>query len=274
MILQPTPDALPHMFLRGFRAPPGGTGDIPDPVAEEVGVFIARQVIGTDGLPRDPGEVLSEDQAFAPPPPNAPVPPPRVEAELATMKPEIDVVIVDDLANFMLQPDIDDPDVAELIVAQPFGQVRINTGAGFGPAIPRHFGWWPRAITPRKELAGRDGPASDLSALAAFDASLFKLPRNYRNRFNNGNPVAGVTSLAAGNAVRFEPGGPGQFTATIPPGPVLKVSEKAAPLNPPLNLVPRVDTVVFDRAAATITFVWRAVFPWEARYETATLEIA
>lgn len=38
-------------------------------------------------------------------------------------------------------------------------------------------------------------------------------------------------------------------------------------------MVPRVDTVVMDRGAATFTLVWRAVLPWEDRYASATLRV-
>ena len=47
----------------------------------------------------------------------------------------------------------------------------------------------------------------------------------------------------------------------------------AQPLDPPLTLTPRVDTVVMDRRPATFTFIWRATFLWEPRFETATLEV-
>lgn len=270
MILKPGPDPLPHMFLKGFRAPVGGTDNI-SPVGEEVGVFVARQVIGIDGQPRVPGDVLDADEPFVPP--DKPEGPFRFESELATAKPELDVVIVDDLDNFLNAADIANPDVANIIVGKLFGDVRIDTGGGFGPAIGRHLGWWPRGETPRKELAGRATPAGDAAALESFDAQQFKLPARYFNAFNAGNPVAGQAPLSTGDRLRFEPDVGSAFEATIPAGPDLAVSQDDEPLDPPLVLSPQVDTVVFDRTAASLTFVWRAVFPWQARYETATLEV-
>lgn len=271
MILDSDPDALPHMFLRGFRAPPGGTAD-PDPVAEEVGVFVARQVIGFDGLPRDPGEeVLSEDLPFAPP--DKPEGPFRYEAELATAKPELDVVAVDDLANFMSNAEINADDAADIVVTRAFGDVRIDRGAGFGAPIARNYGWLPRGKSPRLDKAGRAGPASDPASLEGFDANQFELPAKYFNEFNSGNPVPGQLPLSPGNRLRFEYPGPPTTDVVIPAAPTLTVTQDGAPLDPPLSLVPQVDTVVFDKAAASVTLVWRATFPWEARYEAATLKV-
>lgn len=289
MILEPGPDALPHMFLRGFRAPPGGTADN-NPVAEEVGVFVARQVIGTDGQARDPGDLLSEDTPFDPP--KSKTGPFRLEAELATTKPELDVVIVDDLDDILTIADFNsiglngpadlnglaDPemlnDLAGLLVTKSFGFVRIDSGSGFGAAIARNYGWSPRASLPRKGLAGRAGPASDPAALAKFDAKLFKLPARYFNEFNAGNAVPGGSPLAPGNRLRFEAGGPNPPVVTVPAGPSLSVTQNDKPLDPSLELTPKVDTVVFDRADGSFTLVWRAVFPWETRYESATLAVA
>lgn len=270
MILKPGPDPLPHMFLKGFRAPVGGT-DNASPVGEEVGVFIARQVIGIGGQPLAPGDVLDTDKPFDPP--NKPEGPFRFESELATTKPELDVVIVDELASFLNAAELADPDIADIIVAKPFGGLRIDTGAGFGPPIGRHLGWWPRGASPRKDLAGRAGPAGDPAALESFDAHQFELPAKYFNAFNAGNPVPGQPPLSTGDRLRFEPGAGSAFEATIPAGPELAVSQDGEPLDPPLVLSPRVDTVVLDRADGSLTFVWRAVFPWQARYETATLEV-
>lgn len=269
MILEPISDA--HMFLRGFRAPASGTDNV-NPVGEEVGVFIARQVFGVDGQPRAPGKVLDTDQPFDPAKPEGPF---RFESELATTKPELDVVIVDNLGNFLSGPEIADANVADIIVTKIFGDVRIDSGAGFGPLIGRHLGWWPRGSDPRKGLAGREtGPAGDPTALESFDAHQFKLPAMYFNAFNAGNSVPGQPPLVTGNRLRFEPGMGTAFEAAIPAGPVLAVSQDGEPLDPPLNLSPRVDTIVLDRADASLTFVWRAVFPWQARYETATLEVS
>jgi hypothetical protein len=55
---------------------------------------------------------------------------------------------------------------------------------------------------------------------------------------------------------------------------VLTVTQGGAPLDPTLTLEPLVDTVVLDRGAAEVLLLWRVTFPWEARFEDATLEIA
>ncbi|MGL4397979.1 MAG: hypothetical protein ACRCS9_15690 [Hyphomicrobium sp.] len=270
MILEPGPDALPHMFLKGFRAPPGGTAD-PNPVAEEVGVFVARQVIGTDGQPRAVEKVLDQDTPFDPP--NKPEGPFRFESDLATMKPELDVVIVHDLASILLPAELADPDIADIIVTKPFGNIRIDTGSGFGPVIARNYGWLPRTSMPRLDLAGRAGPDTDPASLEGFDANQFKLPAKYFNAFNAGNPVPGRPPLSPGHSLRFEDGGLNLIDIVVPAGPALAVSQDGEPLDPPLTLTPAVDTVIYDRADASVALVWRAVFQWEARYESATLEV-
>jgi hypothetical protein len=55
---------------------------------------------------------------------------------------------------------------------------------------------------------------------------------------------------------------------------VLAVTRDGAPLDPPLTLSPLADTVVIDRGAQQVLILWRATFPWDARYETATLEVS
>jgi hypothetical protein len=271
MILKPGPDALPHLFLKGFRAPAAGTGDTPNPMAEEVGVFVARQKLGFDGQPRDPGKVLDADLPFDPP--NKPEGPFRFEAEIPTTKPELDLVIVDDFAAFLTPLEQADPALSNIIVTKNAGSVSVDTGTGFGAAIPRQFGWQPRAFAPRLALAGREGDASDPASLTGFKPDQFKLPAKYFNAFNMGNPGSGVAALKPGDRVRYTDLSPASTDVTIPPGPVLAVSQDEAPLSPPLALTPRVDTVVFDKADQTVTLVWRAVFPWEARFDSATLEV-
>ena len=275
MILKPGPDALPHLFLKGFRAPAAGTGDTANPLAEEVGVFIARQKLGFDGQPRDPGKVLDADLPFDPP--NKPDGPFRFEAEIATTKPELDVVVVDDFAAFLTPLEQADPDLAKIIVTKNAGSVQVDTGTGFGAAIQRMFGWQPRAFAPRLALAGREGNLSDPASLTGFKPDLFKLPAKYFNAFNMGNPGSNVVSLKPGDLIHYKDLAPDPFTIDvtipIPIGPALTVTQDYQSLDPLLALTPRVDTVVFDKADQTVTLVWRAVFPWEARFDAATLEV-
>lgn len=271
MILKPGPDALPHLFLKGFRAPAGGTGDTANPVAEEVGVFVARQKLGFDGQSRDPGTVLDADLPFDPP--NKPDGPFRFEAEIATTKPELDVVVVDDFAAFLTPLEQTDADLANIIVTKNAGSVSVDTGTGYGVAIPRKFGWQPRAFAPRLALAGREGDASDPASLTGFKPDQFKLPAKYFNAFNLGNPGSGLAVLKSGDRVRYTNLVPAFTDVTIPAGPVLTATQDDQPLSPPLALAPRVDTVVFDKAEQSVTLVWRAIFPWEARFDAATLEV-
>lgn len=271
MILKPGPDALPHMFLKGYRAPAAGTGDTASPVAEEVGVFVARQKLGFDGQPRDPVKVLDADLPFAPP--DKPEGPFRFEAEIATTKPELDVVVVDDLAAFLAPAEQADPDVAQIIVTKNAGSVQVDTGSGFGAALPRHFGWLPRAFSPRLDRAGRPGPASDPASLEGLDQARFPLPAKYFNDFNTGNPGLGASPLKPGDRVRYTDLVPTSTEVTIPAGPALAATLNDQPLDPKLVLNPRVDTIVFDKAEQSVTLVWRAVFPWETRLADATLEV-
>jgi hypothetical protein len=53
----------------------------------------------------------------------------------------------------------------------------------------------------------------------------------------------------------------------------LALSRDGQPLAPPVTLQPLVDTVVMDREVGEVTFTWRAVFAWEDRLDSATLEI-
>ena len=67
---------------------------------------------------------------------------------------------------------------------------------------------------------------------------------------------------------------PETLRARVAEGVTLAVTLDGAPLDPPLALTPLVDTVVMDRAAQQFLFVWRVTFPWEARFEAATLEVS
>lgn len=270
MILKPGDDALPHMFLKGHRAPAGGTGDT-NPVAEQVGVFIARQRFGFDGQPRDPGKVLDADVPFNPP--NKPEGPFRFEAEIATTKPETDIVIVHRLAAFMSQAEIDSVDAPGLVVTRDAGWARIDTGSGFGPSISRKYGWLPRAYDPRLAFAGLAGDAADPTSLIGLDQARFPLPAKYFNAFNMGNPGMGAAPLRPGHRVRFIDLASTSVDVTIPVGPDLSVAIDEEPLDPPVMLDPRVDTLVFDQSDQSVTLVWRAVFPWEERFADATLEV-
>ena len=250
MILEPGPNARPHFFLVGWRAPSGGM--VAGAAAERVGVLVARDVIGFDGSALDAGDVLTSDQPFVATDSSGPF---RLEAEIVTAKPVPDVVVVHDKA------------ASEAAAA--FGSVRIDRGAGFGIAHARVFGWLPRGDNPRLPLAG------DPAALAAFDPAQDDLPEGYDNAFSNGAPLTGEAPFDAGNRLQFvDTTGPLVSTMlVIPPAPQLRATHDGQPVDPPLPLAPRVDTVVMDRAAATFTVVWRASFAWQDRLLSATLHV-
>ncbi|MDQ7777217.1 hypothetical protein [Paracoccus aminovorans] len=298
MIIEAAETALPHLFLRGFRAPVGQKvahvpGDPADPADDattfqEVGAFVARARLSFAGAALDPGEVATEDQPYDGAPAAGPF---RHEADIPVWKPDPDVVVVD--AITAIAAVVNDPALAPLppppwgdalaaeidavLVAAPFGTVEIDRGAGFGPAAALNFGWLPRGTPPRLALAG-DAATNDPWQLNKFKADQFKLPAGYDNAFLNGRPLAGQQAFAPGDRLRFTdttPAGPDVVTiVTIPAAPVLAVTQDGAALDPPLLLSPRADTVVMDRGAQEFLILWRATFPWDARYETATLEVS
>jgi hypothetical protein len=300
MIVDATDTALPHMFLRGFRAPVGQKvahlqGDPLDPeddavTFQEVGTFVARAVVDFSGDIDTESEVATEDVVYDNMPAAGPF---RYEADIPVWKPDLDVVIVDAIGNIsavVTDPTFPPPPAGEysdaeaavidgLMVAASFGTVAIRRGTGpldpFDAAIARNFGWLPRGSGGRLALAG-DAATNDPWQLNKFDAERFELPSGYDNAFQNGNPLPGEAGFSAGQALRFTDTTPvgGVRTLTIPPGPVLTVTEDGAPLDPPLDLAPLVDTVVMDRGAQQFLLIWRATFPWEARFESATLEVS
>lgn len=298
MIIQAADSALPHMFLRGFRAPVGQKvahvpGDPADPADdtttfEEVGTFVARSKLSFAGAAIAPGEVATEDLPYDGAPAAGPF---RYESDIPVWKPSPDVVAVDAITS--IASVVNDPSIAPLppppysdalaadidvvLVAAPFGTVEIDRGSGFGPASALNFGWLSRGVAPRLALAG-DAATNDPWQLNAFKADQFKLPAGYDNVFQNGRPLAGEQGFAPGDRLRFTdttPVGPDVVTTvTIPGAPVLAVTRDGAPLDPPLTLSPLADTVVIDRGAQQVLILWRATFPWDARYETATLEVS
>ena len=298
MIIQAPETALPHMFLRGFRAPvgspvqhlPGNPADPSDDnvTFEEVGTFVARTKLTTAGMVIDPGDIATADLAYDNMPASGPF---RYESDIPVWKPAPDVIVVDAIGNIATV--VNDPTIAPLpappydlalaaaidgvLIAKPFGNVAINRGTGFGIGLPLNFGWLPRGAGARLALAG-DANTTDPWELKKFDGARFKLPSGYDNGFQNGRPLGGEAGFAPGQQLRFTdttPAGPDVVTLlTIPTAPVLSVTQDGAPLTPPLNLTPLVDTVVLDRGASEFLLLWRATFPWDARYETATLEVA
>lgn len=275
MIVKASETALPHLFLKGFRAPVAGTNYAAGRIPEAVGVLIAHQILGFDGADRTPPDdkVRDADAAFMlGDGSDGPV---RQEAELATAKPELDVVIVDALDRMVNAAELADKDkLAELLVTKPAGTISLDRGSGFGPAVPRTFGWQSRAYDPRLALAGRKGSDTDPASLLGLDQAVYPLPDLFSNRFHLGNPGSGMPALKAGDRLRYTDPAAASVIITVPAGPVLSASRNEAPLDPPLPLTAQVDTVVFDKADTSVTLVWRAVFPWEERLTDAVLEVA
>lgn len=262
MLVRADPQAPKHFYLLGTRAPLGGAG----PQGERVAVLVARQVLAFDGSARDGGEVLLEDQGFDPVWKSGPF---RVEAEVAPYKPEPDVVVVDAVAAMLPGGPFAPPeDVAAALPAAVFGSVAIDRGAGFGAPVGLSFGWRPRSSGPRLAEAGN---------AAGFDPDAQALPAGFVNRFFNGQPLAGQALFEPGHHLHFidTTGAVDVHTELLIPEPplTLSVTQDGAALQPPALMVPRVDTVLMDRGAATFTLVWRAVLPWEDRYASATLQV-
>ena len=255
-MLVEAPENAPIFFLVGPRIPPGGGPP------EEAGTVVWRQRIGFSGQVLDPREVLVVDDPFpdtdpaAPPPSKDPSGPFRFESEIAIHKPLLDVVIVGShMAQLALPPPI---------VPVAYGSITITRPATgvFGP-IPRNFDWLPRSEGPRLALAGD---------AENFEAGAQLLPDLYDNEFWNGNPVPGQGPLSHRDRIDFNPNAGSARSVTIPAPPRFEVTQDGAPLDPPLTLAPRVDTVVLDLAENAFVLIWRAAFSWESRFENATLE--
>jgi len=269
--------APPNFFLIGLRAPPGQPFDAAHPNAQKVGTVVTRSRIRLDGAVADPGDVLKQDEPYPTFPADGPF---RLETDIVTFKPVLDVVVIDRLENVLTpvqQLDLGPPpntDAVKLHLAgSNFGTVSVDRGGGFGAAVARPFGWLGRGRPPRLPLAGRTGPEGDPASLTSFDASQFDLPDDYDNGFQSGQPLAGQAPLSSGNRLRFNDAAGPVNTVTVPPAPRLALSQDGQPLAPPVTLEPRVDTVVMDRGNGEVTFTWRAVFAWEDRLAAATLEI-
>jgi hypothetical protein len=250
------PDTLSHFFLVGPRVPPGGAF----PQVEQVGTLVIRQRLDAAGTQMDAGDVLVADEPFA----GGPV---RFEAEIATWKPEPDVVIVGAA-----------PAPAAPSPLNSYGTVTLTRAGSAGPgtAYARAFDWLPRGKGPRLALAGQAAPPlADGSTLNGFDADAFALPRGYSNAFQNGRPLPGAALLGPGDRLDFAPNAGTAQVLTVPAAPLLaaKDAEGAALASPPA-LVPRVDTVVLDLVAAAFTLIWRTTFVWNDRFATATLEVS
>ena len=249
----------PNMFLITGRA----TGASAPPV-ERVGVFIVKQTVLTDGTVTADQEILMADEPYVPPAPENGEPnfdeddlTIRLESDIAPTKPELDIAAV-----------------RNSFQEGSFGSVRINRGGGFlpVPALNLNWGWRSRLTGPRDALAG------DAENFVPDVADPLKLPDGFFNGFFNGGHLTGTGDtnvadhLQANDMVEFHDGTTAR-QVTIPPGPSLTVTEDGSPIDPPVDITLGVDTVVYDSPAGHFLITWRAVFPWEDRLETATLEV-
>ena len=257
MLLE-VPDNAPVFFLVGPRIPPSGGAP------EEAGTVVWRQRIGLAGEELEPGEVQVVDDPFpntdpaAPPPSKDPSGPFRFESDIAVYKPQLDVVIVGaQMAQFPPPPPFAQVAYGNITITRP--------DSGIVGPIARNFDWLPRGENPRLNLAG-DG--------ATFDPDVQMLPDFYDNAFLNGNPVPGQALLEHRDRVDFVPIIGSSVSITIPEPPQFNVTLDGLPLDPPLTLIPRVDTVILDLAESAFVLIWRASFSWEARFENATLEVS
>lgn len=260
------PENSVHFFLVGPRAPLGGTG----PIGERVGTLVQRARIDAAGQPLDAEEVLATDVKFDDADVDSPV---RYEAEIATYKPAPDVAIVSDAPSYEPFPPAPDPETP-----LAFGTIEIRRAGqpAPGPVFNRDFDWLARGESPRVDDAGQKAPPpNDGSTLEGFIADDFDLPRNYTNAFQNGQPVVGQPFFRTGDEIIFTPNAGLVRSVIIPEAPMLAALDAdGAPLQSPPVLDPIVDTVVLDIADDVFTLTWRTTFPWEDRFEAATLEVA
>ena len=240
------PNAPPHLFFLGLRAPMGGQG----PAAQRVGAIALKQTIHADGTVGTESDVLKTDEPYAG---AAAVEPCWLEADLATAKPELDVIAVKALA--------DDGTL--------FGSFQVDRGGGFGVAQALTFGWLPRKDDPRKALAG--------TGLDTFVPNGTNLPVQFKNAFFNGHPATGEAPLGQGHVVRFTPLAGAARSVQIPVPPGLAIKKDGAPVSPPVAISLVADTVVYDLSDAAVPkflVTWRGTFLWEDRLELATLEVS
>lgn len=234
------------------------------PPGEVVGVLIVKQTIGSDGVtPLAQGQqqaINLKDVTYEPYPPADPgtTLAIKLEADLVSSKPFLDVVAVRDNA-----------------LKAFFGGIRIDRSAGFepNPANRLDFGWLSRTNDPRKSLAGAGGSfVPDVN-------DKFKLPTGFRNQFLNGSPLRNSTGLnpvtpahlQAGHRVEF---GDASHRVTIPAGPSLNFQLNGAAINPPVTVDRHVDTVIFQQTQAVYLITWRAIFAWQERLADALLLVS
>lgn len=261
MIVQADPQAPPHFFLIGTRAPAGGAG--PAGTGERVAVLVVTQRVHFDGRVGAGDEVRSKDAGIDELWLSGPF---RYEAEIAPTKPVPDAVVVDALATMLPGGPFAPPDAVEAaLAATVFGSVEVRRTTPAHVHGGRRFGWRPRGTAPRLGLAGQAG---------AFVPGAQALPANFSNAFFNGQPLNGEPLFGPGDTLAFIDTAANSRVLRIPQPPVtLAITRDGGPLSPPATMQLQVDTVVMDLAISAFNLVWRAVLPWEARFAGATLQV-
>lgn len=235
---------------------------------EPIGVFILKQTVQLNGvIGGNQPILLADDEVFNPPKSQDDDLKIHVESDLASYKPNLDLVVVRDSPR----PGF-------------FGRVRIDQGSGFGSAQNLDFGWRDRLTSPRIDLAGN---VQDFQPVVVTDPAnppnlteKLKLPDNFQNQFFNGGRLGGLDFfLQSTNLVQYEAYNvvTGNFLAPqvieIPEAPVLTITINDLPLSPPVDIELGVDTLVYNVSAQHFLITWRAIFLWESRLESANLEV-
>jgi hypothetical protein len=244
----------PTLFLIAGRA----AGAAAPPV-EPVGFLVVKQTVQLDGSIAEQEDILLTDVGYDLDPRADEDRELRLETDLYPYKPNLDVVVIRD----SWEP-------------ADFGNVRLNRGNGFSPWLPLPYGWRSRG-DPRIDEAG-----DDLESFRPADTSdptnppglteVVNLPTGFRNSFFNGGHLSGQAHLKAGDIVEYS-NGLTTRRVVIPIGPNLAITEDDQPL-PAVAIDLNVDTVVYDVSASHFLITWRAVFAWEDRISTATLEVS
>lgn len=261
------PPGLVHFFLIGWRMGPGA-------VPQKVGVLVVKAVLHTSwtstgaggrrytsGAPAAaPAEVLVADVPYATAPNSGPF---RFESDLTPRKPELDAIVVRDLA------DDRDESVDPVQPAKRYGVVRFRRSGVLGAAHALSFGWAPRVVNPRLALAGQ----------AATFVPQDNLPTGFDNRFFNGRRTLETALLHPSDRVHYVPtdglgvenvnGRYGDLT--LPAAPSVRVVRDGQTV--PTSIEAGYDTFIFDLAAEQFLIVWRATFPWLESLADAVLEV-
>ncbi len=276
MIAAPIP---PKFFFKGLRARPGESVGS-DEQGETVGVFLMKQTIGFDGsiFGVNSQPVLMADQKYAPydaSDANSTWFPVllRLESDLASTKPFLDLVVVNNLAELGVANPYP-PDPIELPAAKRFGRVSINSAS----ANVLKYGWFSRGENPRRDLAA-DPVLNWTPPNIDYVPNGTNLPMGFNNQFHNGGLLAGLAHLSEGDEVVFTQMNSvdddiAEYAIQIPTEPVLTIRRDGVPVDPHPDIQVIVDTLVLDLKNAFFLVTWRGVFLWRDQFSKAVLEVS